>query len=65
MILLFATDLTQNETPAIGDGSFLKLTPCQEGWFASDNHKELINSLGWTYTEVDSITPYNPDPLEI
>ena len=57
MILLFITDYTEIETPSIGDGSFLKLTQCQEGWFASSDHKELIDSLGWQYTEVESVTP--------
>jgi len=57
MILLFTTDLTENETPAITDGSFLKLTQCQEGWFALDVHKEVVDSLGWSYTEVETVTP--------
>lgn len=63
MILLFNTDLTETNQPSIGDGSSLKLTKCEEGWFALSIHKKLIDSLGWSYTEVESITPYNPDLL--
>ena len=66
MYLLFQTDYTANETIAIGDGSYLKLVKCEEGWFITDNLKSLVDEQdGWVYTEVDSITPYNPDPLEI
>jgi len=66
MYLLFETDYTANELIAIGDGSYLKLVKCEEGWFITDNFKSLVDEQdGWTYAEVDSITPYNPDPLEI
>ena len=66
MYLLFATDYTASTSPAIGDGSYLKLVKCEEGWFITDNFKSLVDEQdGWVYTEVDSITPYNPDPLEI
>jgi hypothetical protein len=57
MILLFSTDLTETTPPEIGDGSYLKLTKCEEGWFALSNHKDLIDSFDWAYTEVESITP--------
>jgi len=66
MYLLFETDYTANESIAIGDGSYLKLVKCEEGWFITDNFQALVDEQGgWTYTEVDSITPYNPNPLEI
>lgn len=65
MYLLFETDYTASTSPAIGDGSYLKLVKCEEGWFITDNFQALVDEQGWTYTEVNSITPYNPDPLEI
>lgn len=66
MYLLFQTDYTANELIAIGDGSYLKLVKCEEGWFITDNFKALVDEQdGWTYTEVDSITPIYVDPLEI
>ena len=66
MYLLFQTDYTANELIAIGDGSYLKLVKCEEGWFITDNFKSLVDEQdGWTYTEVDSITPIYVDPLEI
>ena len=66
MYLLFQTDYTANETIAIGDGSYLKLVKCEEGWFITDNFKALVDEQdGWTYTEVDSITPIYVDTLEI
>lgn len=57
MYLLFQTDYTANELIAIGDGSYLKLIKCEEGWFIADNFKSLVDEQGWTYTEVSSITP--------
>lgn len=64
MYLLFETDYTANETIAIGDGSYLKLINCEEGWFVPSSFKALVDEQdGWTYTEVDSITPINLDPL--
>lgn len=63
MYLLFETDYTVNELIPIGDGSYLKLVTCEEGYFITDNFKSLVDEQGWTYTEVDSITPYNPDPI--
>ena len=64
MYLLFNTDYSLTSDPIpIGDGSYLKLVTCEEGWFITDNFKSLIDEQGWTYIEVDSITPYNPDPL--
>ena len=64
MYLLFQTDYTANETIAIGDGSYLKLINCEEGWFVPNNFKALVDEQdGWTYTEVDSITPIYIDPL--
>lgn len=65
MYLLFQTDYTANELIAIGDGSYLKLVKCEEGWFTTENFKSLVDKQGWTYTEVGSITPYNPNPLEV
>lgn len=65
MYLLFQTDYTASTSPAIGDGSYLKLIKCEEGWYITDNFKSLVDEQGWTYTEVESITPYNPDSLEI
>jgi len=66
MYLLFETNYTESTSPAIGDGSYLKLINCEEGWFITDNFKSLVDEQGgWVYTEVDSITPYNPDPLDI
>jgi len=64
MYLLFETDYTANKTIAIGDGSYLKLINCEEGWFVPSNFKALVDEQdGWTYTEVDSITPIYIDPL--
>ena len=64
MYLLFETDYTANELLAIGDGSYLKLINCEEGWFVPNNFKALVDEQdGWTYTEVDSITPIYIDPL--
>lgn len=64
MYLLFQTDYTANETIAIGDGSYLKLINCEEGWFVPNNFKALVDEQdGWTYTEVDSITSIYIDPL--
>ena len=64
MYLLFETDYTANELIAIGDGSYLKLINCEEGWFVPSNFKALVDEQdGWTYTEVDSITPIYIDPL--
>ena len=61
---LFETNYTANETIAIGDGSYLKLINCEEGWFVPNNFKTLVDEQdGWTYTEVDSITPIYIDPL--
>jgi hypothetical protein len=66
MYLLFQTDYTANKLIPIGDGSYLKLVTCEEGYFITDNFKSLVDEQDeWIYTEVESITPYNPDPLEI
>ena len=65
MYLLFQTDYTVNESIAIGDGSYLKLVTCEEGYFITDNFQSLVDEQdGWMYTEVESVTPM-PDPLEI
>lgn len=48
------------QTPKIGDGSFLKATKCQEGWFVLTEHKIICNENGMTnYTEADNFTPIN------
>jgi hypothetical protein len=67
MYLLFNTDYTLTSEPIpIGDGSYLRLVTCEEGYFITDNFKSLVDEQDeWIYTEVESITPYNPDPLEI
>jgi len=66
MYLLFNTDYSLTSDPIpIGDGSYMMLVKCEEGWFITDNFKSLVDEQGWIYTEVESITPYNPDPLEI
>lgn len=57
MFLLCSNNYTEETCPPIGDGSFLKLTACQEGWFALKKHQHIIDSLGWNYTEVSSINP--------
>ena len=56
MYLLFTENHTHTDTPAIGDGSFLKLVLCNEGWYVPSEFKSMIDGLGWDYTEVDSIT---------
>ena len=63
MYLLFTENHTAEVKPAIGDGSYLALTKCEEGWFALDQHQAIIDSLGWEYTEVESITPIQADIL--
>lgn len=64
MYLLFNTDYSLTSDPIpIGDGSYMMLVKCEEGWFITDNFKSLIDEQGWTYIEVNSITPYNPDPI--
>lgn len=61
MYLLFNTDYSSiSDQIPIGDGSYLKLVACEEGWFITDNFKSLVNEQGWVYTEVNYITPYNP-----
>jgi hypothetical protein len=57
MILLFDTNYTAETNPDIGDGSKLSLTKCQEGWFALEQHKFLVDEQGWEYEEVEEITP--------
>jgi hypothetical protein len=63
MYLLFTENHTANELIAIGDGSYLKLATCEEGYFITEDFKSLVDEQGWTYTEVNSITPYSPDLL--
>lgn len=64
MYLLFNTDYSLTSDPIpIGDGSYLKLVTCEEGWFITNNFKSLVDEQEWTYTEVDSITLINIDPL--
>lgn len=53
--LLFTEN--KDDKPPIGDGSYLNLTPCEEGFFCEGKFKDLVNSLGWEYVEVESITP--------
>jgi len=65
MYLLFQTNYTETTSPVIGDGSYLKLIECEEGWFTTENLKSVVDEQGgWTYTEVESITPM-PDPPEL
>ena len=65
MYLLFDTDYTADLKLPIGDGSCLKLIECEEGWFITENLKSVVDEQGgWTYTEVESITPM-PDPPEL
>lgn len=54
--LIFETNYTETTSPAIGDGSYLKLIPCQEGWFLPIQFKALVDSFNWQYTEAESIT---------
>lgn len=56
MYLLFTENHTALNKPAIGDGSYLSLAKCQEGWFALPMHRALIDELGWEYTEVQYVT---------
>jgi hypothetical protein len=62
MYLLFETDYTVNESIPIGDGSYLKLLTCEEGYFITDNFQSLVDEQGWTYTEVESITQIDSEP---
>lgn len=61
MYLLFSTNRTKTTKPELGDGSLFALIRCKEGWYASDEFKEFVDGLDWTYTEVDSITPIEPE----
>jgi hypothetical protein len=55
MYLLFSS--ANKERPALPDGSRLSLTECKNGWFCEARFKDVVDELGWDYTEVDSITP--------
>ena len=63
MYLLFQENHTANELISIGDGSYLKLITCEEGYYITENFKWLVDEQGWGYQQVDSITPYTSDPL--
>jgi len=56
MYLVFKTDHTVDKLIPIGDGSYLKLIECEEGYFCPINYKELVDSQGWSYTEEDNVT---------
>lgn len=63
MYLLFQTNYTETTSPVIGDGSYLKLIECEEGWFITENLKSVVDEQdGWTYTEVESITQIDSEP---
>lgn len=63
MYLLFETNHTSNESIAIGDGSYLKLVTCEEGYFITDNFQSLVDEQdGWSYTEVESVTQIDSEP---
>ena len=59
MYLLFTTD--HKQTPDIGDGSKLRLTKCEEGYFCESKYKAIVEAQGWNYTEAASITPIVAD----
>ena len=62
MYLLFDTNHTKDLKLPIGDGSYLKLVTCEEGYFITDNFQSLVDEQdGWSYTEVESITQIDPE----
>lgn len=62
MYLLFV--IRPEGTPAIGDGSYLSPTKCQEGWFVLETHEQICIDNDWTdYTKVDEITMISDDNI--
>ena len=63
MYLVFTTDHTADKLIPIGDGSYLKLIECEEGYFCPANYKELVDAQEWSYTEAKTITPIEPNNI--
>lgn len=53
MYLLYTRNETKTRKIPLGDGSFLKLLPCNEGWYCDAKFKDHAPG---GYTEVESVT---------